>query len=233
MKKNKFKPGARITIFFVFFAILFFSLGVWQIERGQSKAGILNEFNDNLKKTPSNLDVSSKKWDRVFVKGTWVNSKQILIDNIINRGIAGYKVITPLNIEGSDKTILVDRGWIKQNKYREVLPDISIEEKSETVSGILELPELGLVLSNDLVTSEWPKISQSKNFEILAEQFDMNLFPMILLADPINQKSLEYIKITPTNMTPIKHYGYSAQWFLMFLVLCVMYIWYGLNKYEK
>lgn len=233
MKKNKFKPGARITIFFVFFAILFFSLGVWQIERGQSKAGILNEFNDNLKKTPSKLDVSSKKWDRVFVKGTWVNSKQILIDNIINRGIAGYKVITPLNIEGSDKTILVDRGWIKQNKYREVLPDISIEEKSETVSGILELPELGLVLSNDLVTSEWPKISQSKNFEILAEQFDMNLFPMILLADPINQKSLEYIKITPTNMTPTKHYGYSAQWFLMFLVLCVMYIWYGLNKYEK
>jgi len=233
MKKNKFKPGARITIFFVFFAILFFSLGVWQIERGQSKAGILNEFNDNLKKTPSNLDVSSKKWDRVFVKGTWVNSKQILIDNIINRGIAGYKVITPLNIEGSDKTILVDRGWIKQNKYREVLPDISIEEKSETVSGILELPELGLVLSNDLVTSEWPKISQSKNFKILAEQFDMNLFPMILLADPINQKSLEYIKITPTNMTPTKHYGYSAQWFLMFLVLCVMYIWYGLNKYEK
>ena len=233
MKKNKFKPGARITIFFVFFAILFFSLGVWQIERGQSKAGILNEFNDNLKKTPSNLDLSSKKWDRVFVKGTWVNSKQILIDNIINRGIAGYKVITPLNIEGSDKTILVDRGWIKQNKYREVLPDISIEEKSETVSGILELPELGLVLSNDLVTSEWPKISQSKNFEILAEQFDMNLFPMILLADPINQKSLEYIKITPTNMTPTKHYGYSAQWFLMFLVLCVMYIWYGLNKYEK
>ena len=233
MKKNKFKPGARITIFFVFFAILFFSLGVWQIERGQSKAGILNEFNDNLKKTPSNLDASSKKWDRVFVRGTWVNSKQILIDNTINRGIAGYKVITPLNIEGSDKTILVDRGWIKQNKYREVLPDISIEEKSETVSGILELPELGLVLSNDLVTLEWPKISQSKNFAILAEQFDMNLFPMILLADPINQKSLEYIKITPTNMTPTKHYGYSAQWFLMFLVLCVMYIWYGLNKYEK
>ena len=233
MKKNKFKPGARITIFFVFFAILFFSLGVWQIERGQSKAGILNEFNDNLKKTPSNLDASSKKWDRVFVRGTWVNSKQILIDNTINRGIAGYKVITPLNIEGSDKTILVDRGWIKQNKYREVLPDISIEEKSEIVSGILELPELGLVLSKDLVTLEWPKISQSKNFEILAEQFDMNLFPMILLADPTNQKSLEYIKITPTNMTPTKHYGYSAQWFLMFLVLCAMYIWYGLNKYEK
>ena len=56
---------------------------------------------------------------------------------------------------------------------------------------------------------------------------------MILLADPILKNSLEYIKITPTNMTPTKHYGYSAQWFLMFLVLCLMYLWYGFKKNEK
>ena len=29
MKKNKFNPGKRITIFFVFFAFLFFSLGLY------------------------------------------------------------------------------------------------------------------------------------------------------------------------------------------------------------
>ena len=56
------------------------------------------------------------------------------------------------------------------------------------------------------------------------------MFPLILLADPTSRHSLEYIKINPTNMTPVKHYGYSAQWFLMFLVLCGMYIWYGYKK---
>ena len=233
MVKNKFNPGIRITIFFVFFAILFFSLGLWQIERGQAKTTILAEFEDNLSKTPVYLNQESKKWDRVYVKGKWDNSKQILVDNIINRGIAGYKVLMPLRIIETNQLILVDRGWIKQNKYREILPNIELIEADEVVSGILEYPELGLVLSEDLVSKEWPKISQTKNLEVISKEYDEFIYPMILLADPILKNSLEYIKITPTNMTPTKHYGYSAQWFLMFLVLCLMYLWYGFKKNEK
>ena len=233
MVKNKFNPGIRITIFFVFFAILFFSLGLWQIERGQAKTTILAEFEDNLSKTPVYLNQESKKWDRVYVKGKWDNSKQILVDNVINRGIAGYKVLTPLRIIETNQLILVDRGWIKQNKYREILPNIELIEADEVVSGILEYPELGLVLSEDLVSKEWPKISQTKNLEVITKEYNEFIYPMILLADPILKNSLEYIKITPTNMTPTKHYGYSAQWFLMFLVLCLMYLWYGFKKNEK
>ncbi len=233
MVKNKFNPGIRITIFFVFFAILFFSLGLWQIERGQAKTTILAEFEDNLSKTPVYLNQESKKWDRVYVKGKWDNSKQILVDNVINRGIAGYKVLTPLRIIETNQLILVDRGWIKQNKYREILPNIELIEADEVVSGILEYPELGLVLSEDLVSKEWPKISQTKNLEVISKEYNEFIYPMILLADPILKNSLEYIKITPTNMTPTKHYGYSAQWFLMFLVLCLMYLWYGFKKNEK
>ena len=233
MVKNKFNPGIRITIFFVFFAILFFSLGLWQIERGQAKTTILAEFEDNLSKTPVYLNQESKKWDRVYVKGKWDNSKQILVDNVINRGIAGYKVLTPLRIIETNQLILVDRGWIKQNKYREILPNIELIEADEVVSGILEYPELGLVLSEDLVSKEWPKISQTKNLEVISKEYNEFIYPMILLADAILKNSLEYIKITPTNMTPTKHYGYSAQWFLMFLVLCLMYLWYGFKKNEK
>ena len=233
MKKNRFNPGIRITIFFIFFALLFFSLGVWQIERGKSKMKILNEFEENLKKIPEYLNEQSEKWDRVYVEGKWDNSEQILIDNSVNRGIAGYKVLTPFRINETNKIILIDRGWIKQNKYRNELPNIEITTLNETVSGILELPELGLVLSDDLVSKEWPKISQSKNLEVLSKEYDESIYPFILLADPILKNSLEYIKIVPTNMTPIKHYGYSAQWFLMFIVLCFMYIWYGYKRNAK
>jgi len=233
MGNNKFNPGIRITIFFVFFAMLFFSLGLWQIERGQAKTSILAEFEDNLRKTPTYLNYESKKWDRVYIRGKWNNSKQILVDNVINRGVAGYKVLTPLRIIETNQLILVDRGWVKQNKYREILPSIELIEAVEVVSGILEYPELGLVLSDDLVSKEWPKISQTKNLEVLSKEYDEVIYPMILLADPILKNSLEYIKITPTNMTPIKHYGYSAQWFLMFVVLCLMYLWYGFKRNEK
>jgi len=233
MEKNKFNPGIRITIFFVFFAILFFSLGLWQIERGQVKTTILAEFEDNLSNTPTYLNQESKRWDRVYVKGIWDSSKQILVDNVINRGVVGYKVLTPLRIIETNQLILVDRGWIKQNKFRDILPNIELVDGDEVVSGILEYPELGLVLSEDLISKEWPKVSQTKNLEVISKEYDEFIYPMILLADPILKNSLEYIKITPTNMTPTKHFGYSAQWFLMFLVLCLMYLWYGFKKNEK
>ena len=233
MKKNKFNPGKRITIFFVFFAFLFFSLGLWQIERGQAKTNLLDDFEKKILEKPSYINRKSQKWDRVYVEGKWDSSKQILIDNVIRRGIAGYKVLTPLRMKETDQLILVDRGWIKQNTFRDQLPDIKLIQIDEVVSGILEIPELGLVLSDDLVSKEWPKISQTKNLGVIKNEYDENIFPMILLADPTLKNSLEYIKITPTNMTPIKHYGYSAQWFLMFIVLCFMYVWYGYKRNAK
>ena len=233
MKRKKFNPGVRITIFFVIFAVVFFSLGIWQIERGQKKTQIMSEFENKLTKEPIYLNAESKKWDRVLVSGRWENKKQLLIDNVIHQGIAGYKVLTPLRIDETNKLILVDRGWIKQNKFRDQLPDIQIPDDFESVSGTLEQPELGLVLSDELISNNWPKISQTKNVEVISKAYTEEIFPMILLADPLLKNSLEYIKITPTNMTPIKHYGYSSQWFLMFIVLCFMYIWYGLSRNAK
>ena len=193
----------------------------------------MDDFEKKILEKPSYINQKSQKWDRVYVEGKWDSSKQILIDNVIRRGIAGYKVLTPLRMKETDQLILVDRGWIKQNTFRDQLPDIKLIQIDEVVSGILEIPELGLVLSDDLVSKEWPKISQTKNLGVIKNEYDENIFPMILLADPTLKNSLEYIKITPTNMTPIKHYGYSAQWFLMFLVLCFMYVWYGYKRNAK
>ena len=233
MKSEKFKPGKSITIFFIFFASVFFALGLWQIERGQAKANIILEFENNLKKDASVFSEDSKKWDKVFINGTWDNSRQMLVDNVINRGVAGYKVLTPFKISNSDTLILVDRGWIPREASRQTLPNIDINNIKEKVFGTLENPELGFVLSDILVSGDWPKVSQTKNLDVISKEYNDPLAEFILVADPILKNSLEYLKIIPTNMMPSKHYGYSAQWFTMFLVLCFMYIWLGYKKNEK
>jgi surfeit locus 1 family protein len=233
MKSEKFKPGKSITIFFIFFASVFFALGLWQIERGQAKANIILEFENNLKKDASVFSEDSKKWDKVFINGTWDNSRQMLVDNVINRGVAGYKVLTPFKISNSDTLILVDRGWIPREASRQTLPNIDINNIKERVFGTLENPELGFVLSDILVSGDWPKVSQTKNLNVISKEYNDPLAQFILVADPILKNSLEYLKIIPTNMMPSKHYGYSAQWFTMFLVLCFMYIWLGYKKNEK
>ena len=233
MKFKEFRPGKRITIFFICFATTFFLLGLWQVERGQDKSNILKEFNNNIKKSPLPFSEKSTKWDRVTVEGYLIGSKQILIDNIIKSGVAGYKVLTPLLIKDTETHILVDRGWVSQGNSRDILPDIDINKEYVKVTGILEDPELGFVLSEDLVTEKWPKVSQTKNLKVLNKAFDEVLAPYIIVADPTLTSSLAYMKVIPTNMTPEKHFGYAIQWFTMFVALCLMYLWVGFKKNEE
>jgi surfeit locus 1 family protein len=97
-----------------------------------------------LNRLPASFSEESSKWDRVSVKGLWNGSKQMLIDNVISSGVAGYKVLTPLQINETETYILVDRGWISQGKSRDTLPNIDIKDEYVEVNGILEDPELGL-----------------------------------------------------------------------------------------
>ena len=85
--------------------------------------------------------------------------------------------------------MLIEDG-LKRSKFREDIPNISIPENNVIVSGVLELPELGLVLSDDLVTKEWPKISQTKSLEVISKEYDEFIYDLILLADPILRKQL-------------------------------------------
>ena len=236
MTRNKsFNPGIKISVFFIFFAAVFFALGVWQIERGQNKQQVLDAFNAAIKAEPSVLSSTSKKWQRVYVSGSFDESRQILIDNTIFRGRVGFKVFTPFILESSDKLLLVDRGWIEQESFRENLPSITINSSFAELSGLLVNPELGFVLSEDLISKSWPKISQTQSLDYLVKEYPEELYPFILVAEPTFKDALSYMEVIPTNMPPVKHYGYALQWFTMFLVLCGMYIYFGLkNKnYEK
>ena len=232
MSKRRFNPGKRLSFFFVFFAISFFALGVWQIERGQAKSKILTAYEQAGDELPQKLSSGSFKWQRVVTKGYFDPSKQVLVDNVINKGVAGYKVLTPLISEDTKKILLVDRGWFSAGNDRSKLPQLNTTIDEVIVFGTLERPELGFVLSENLITNSLPKVSQTKNIEVLQTAFNQELFPFILVAEPTLKDSLEYIKITPTNMTPAKHFGYAVQWFTMFLAICFMYLWIG-SKNEK
>ena len=234
-KDKSFNPGIKISVFFIFFAAVFFALGVWQIESGHNKQQVLDAFNNAIQAEPSLLSSSSKKWQRVYVSGTFDESRQILIDNAIFRGRVGFKVFTPLILESSNKLLLVDRGWIEQESFRDNLPTISINSPLAELSGLLVNPELGFVLSEDLISKTWPKISQTQSLAYLKNEYPEELYSFILVSEPTYQDALDYMEVIPTNMPPVKHYGYALQWFTMFLVLCGMYIYFGLkNKnYEK
>jgi len=224
MKITKSRLAA--TIFYIIFGSVFVFLGFWQIERGAEKDQIVSNFEEAQTKQPLPISNNSKKWDRVYVNGALDKSKTIFIDNTIYKGALGYKVVAPLILD-MDEIILVDFGWTKQPERRGDIKTVEISSNENiSVTGVLEQPELGLVLSDELFSSSWPKISQSKSIDALQELFDEKIYPFILLSDFRKDSDLTYIKPVVTNMPPVKHYGYAGQWFAMFIALTIMYIYF-------
>ena len=155
MKLTKSRQAA--TIFYIFFSIVFVVLGFWQINRGNEKTEIIEAF--ELQQTGQAIEFSSdsQKWERVYISGKLDDERIIYLDNVIHKGILGFKVLAPVFIE-DNKVMLVDFGWIKQPQSRDQVSFISISDNENvSVSGVLEAPEMGLILSEDIFTNTWPK----------------------------------------------------------------------------
>ena len=224
MKLTKSRLAA--TIFYIFFAIVFVFLGFWQINRGNEKAEIIEAFEIQQTMQAVEFSANSKKWERVYIDGELDAEKIIYIDNIIYKGILGFKVVAPVSIE-DNKIMLVDFGWIKQPQSRDEVSFLNISKnKNISVSGVLEAPEMGLILSDDIFTNTWPKISQSKSISALESLFKEEIIQFILLSDYRNEADFVYLKPVVANMPPVKHYGYAGQWFAMFIALSIMYLYF-------
>ena len=226
--KDQIQENKLLTSFSIFFVIVFVFLGVWQIERAAHKEGLLQAFNSEQESPPIRLTSQSPDWSRVFVDGIFDSSRQILIDNQIHKGKVGYKIFTPFRFD-DNKIVLVDRGWIAQGKSRSDLPQLNVLEKKSRIIGTVTSPVQGVLAGSELLTNEWPRVSQTKAVEVIASAFKEPILDIVLVLDPGSSQITEFIQIKPFAITPVKHYGYAMQWFTMSIVLLGMFL-YALKR---
>jgi|TARA_B110000211_G_scaffold54539_1_gene60502 surfeit locus 1 family protein len=226
--KDQIQENKLLASFSIFFVIVFVFLGVWQIERAAHKEGLLQAFNAEQESPPIRLTSQSPDWSRVFVDGIFDSSRQILIDNQIHKGKVGYKIFTPFRFD-DNKIVLVDRGWIAQGQSRSDLPQLNILEKKSRIIATVTSPEQGVLAGSELLTNEWPRVSQTKAVEVIASAFKEPILDIVLVLDPGSSQITEFIQIKPFAITPVKHYGYAMQWFTMSIVLLGMFL-YALKR---
>ena len=226
--KESLQENKLLTFFSIFFVFVFVFLGIWQIERAANKEGLLQDFNSEQESPPTRLTSQSPNWSRVFVDGVFDSSRQILIDNQVHNGKVGYKIFTPFRFD-DNKIVLVDRGWIGQGQSRSDLPQLNILEKKSRIIATVTSPEQGVLAGSELLTNEWPRVSQSKAVEVIALAFNEPILDIVLVLDPGSSQITEFIQIKPFAITPVKHYGYAMQWFTMSIVLLGMFL-YALKR---
>lgn len=227
------------TLAFFCLLTLLISLGFWQLDRAEGKRK-LQELNNVRAKdqvlslseiTPENID--ELRYRKVVFNGKYDEAHQFLIDNQIVNGKPGYYIATPLQLSGSNKAVLVNRGWVPLNKNRSILPDVSfVSRENISLTGrINEFPSVGLKLKGaDIPTTGWPAVVQVIDHQILSERLGYSLFGFLVeldasMADGFHRQ-WQQAKLLP----PEKHTAYAVQWFALAATLCGLFFWYSCKK---
>jgi len=189
---------------------------------------------------------------RVHLRGLWLGSQSVYLDNRQMHGLPGFYVLTPLALEGSNETVMVQRGWIQRN-----FNDRTALEPVETPSGLVEIdaviatpPAHLLELGKDAAapqaqadaatapaapaTASAPAtvgsspIRQNLDLEAFRTQTGLPVRTELSLQQ-VGSASQGLQRDWPAPALGIdRHYGYAFQWFGLAALVAVLYVWFQL-----
>lgn len=218
--------------------VLTLALGRWQLSRAAQKedlqAAIIVQSQrtvlDNAALINSVINAVSpldSVHRTVKLRGTWVASKTVFLDNRQMNAKPGFYVVTPMLLENTDRAVLVQRGWIGRNfNDRERLPDVL------TAGGIIEI--LGRIAPSppklfELGEAGAGRIRQNLDIEHFKAETGLPLFPIsILQSGAANDGLLRDWPVAAA--TAGKNYGYAFQWFGLCLLITLLYGWFQIGK---
>ena len=233
----RFRPKLIPTLATLLLLPALISLGQWQARKAEQKQALQETYDQREKAAPLQvsahpLNPESVRYGRVVARGRYVPAYQILLDNQVREGMAGYHVITPLHIEGGDSHVLVNRGWVPIGRDRNVLPDTDAPQGVVEVSGYAVVPSgkyFELVKPNDL-RSGWQKVWQNMDLERYADAVPFPMQPVVIRLDPASTAG-GYVREWPRPDARIEvHRGYALQWYGMAAVLTVFYLASSIRK---
>lgn len=239
-KKLRFKFKPVFTLLCLFFFSLFCILGWWQIQRYHFKKTLLSHFQERFRSEPKSFPISSKSLDDlqfqpIKTEGYYQNDKNILIQNQFYQDQIGYEVLTPLQIPGQNKLLLIDRGWIAKTNANKI-PIIEKISTLQHVTGYIKLTNeyqfiLGKNILNPMVL---PLVMQKIDFEQIAELTHKTFFPYIVRLSPKAQNGFIRDWIIAT-ILPERHMAYAVQWFALALLLLIAYccFCFEITSHEK
>ncbi|MDB5877836.1 MAG: surfeit locus 1 family protein [Variovorax sp.] len=139
------------------------SLGRWQLSRAAQKealqAGIdaqklLPPIDQDTflalgeaKRAPSvGSGLNDLLYRPVKLRGLWLAPQTVYLDNRQMNGLQGFYVLTPFAIEGSEQTVMVQRGWVQRNfNDRTQLAPIETPAGLVEVTGLIAPPPAHLL----------------------------------------------------------------------------------------
>ena len=224
-------PATLITIMVVFLT----TLGFWQLDRADEKRAIekaIEIANTGTVEIATSLEgLDEKEYYHLRLNGHYVSGKQFIYDNQIVQQTSGYYVLTPFVIDGSDKAILINRGFMPWRGQRDKLTDVTVSSNNTEIKIQVSMPVTRMELGESEVGSEFPILLQSLDLSEMNALSGLIFAPVLGLLSPESDHGFVR-QWEPYTGSIGKHIAYAMQWFLMALVLSGIGIRLGL-KHRK
>jgi cytochrome oxidase assembly protein ShyY1 len=234
------------------------SLGRWQLSRAAQKEALQAEIEAQKSLPPLDpqaflalADAAPAMHRPVRLRGLWLTPHTIYLDNRQMHGLSGFYVLTPFALEGTQRTVLIQRGWIQRN-----FTDRAKLEPIETPSGLVEVtariappPAHLLDLGKDegapapapvasaaaaATTAATPesvgssRIRQNLALEAFRAETGLPLRTDVSLQQT-GPASEGLQRDWPAPALGVeKHYGYAFQWFGLAALVVLLYVWFQL-----
>lgn len=221
-----------ITLAAVLSAGLTASLGVWQLSRAAQKQALEDRINERaalppLRETelPFAAGLADALYRPVVLRGEWVPGANVFLDNRPMHGRSGFILVTPLRLKGSERSLLVQRGWVPRDFIdRSKVPVVPTPQGLIEVAGRLAPPPSQLF---ELGETEQGPIRQNLNIDIMSRETGLSLLPASVLQTGVSPEGLlrDWHRYEAAVQ---KHHGYAFQWFAMCAVIAGMYVWFQL-----
>jgi surfeit locus 1 family protein len=232
-----FAPRLIPTLAVISAVIVLLFLGFWQLQRMHWKQDLVARITTQMQADPTALqlplqgDVKAMEYRRAQISGLLQHDHEIfLAARSIANGKFGFQILTPLQT-ADGQFILINRGWVPQEK-RDPQTRLAAQLAGPvTVTGIIRIPQ---------PTKRWYQLENqpNENFWIwpdmagIAQETGINnLAPVILEADDSVPNAGGFPVGGQTRLNfPDNHLIYALTWFFLTLALLVMYFYAHLKR---
>jgi len=233
------KPSCTYIILLFILACIGVGLGLWQWHRAIEKE---KQLLDYQKKQDSPMvpfhsiqNFQEYYGRQVQVQGHYLYQKQYLIDNQVIHKQVGYWLMTPFEVSGEKKLLLVNRGFISKQEAKKNLSLIErVTDRSEQmIQGELSPVRKPLYFLGKGFQEPFSKnttIIQGLWLESLEKISAAKFYPIVLLLKEDKREGgllRAWAQIqNKTYLTPSQHYAYAGQWFF----LASLFLLWGIYK---
>lgn len=212
-------------------------LGVWQLDRLQERRAYNARVQAQLDAPPLTLDATTPiddlgnmEYRTVIVRGEFDFSQEVALRTQTWNGQLGGRLLTPLRIAGTDRAVLIDRGWIPYEETEDGQWPQYAQSGVVDVRGQIRTSrtQSGLGFQIDPTPAPGQRVTawNQANVQAIAAQVPYPLLATIYLqqapdVDP--DKVLPYAGLSPLDLSEGSHLGYAGQWFMFATIFAVGY----------